>query len=255
MALTVSEVARLTGVTVRTLHHYDDIGLVRPSDRSAAGYRLYDRAAIERLQAVLLYRELGFSLADIERLVSDPSWDREQALLGHRQALEKEADRLGHLLAAVDQELHALRNGTTMDETDMLEVFGQDFAANHEAWEAEAAERWGESDAWAESRGRTAMYTKQDWQRIGTEGAAIETDAAALFLDGIEPTASQAMDVAERHREHISRNFYACSHEMHVGLADLYVADDRFRAHYDTQAEGLANWLQLAILANADRST
>ncbi|MDX1510790.1 MAG: MerR family transcriptional regulator [Nitriliruptorales bacterium] len=254
MALTVSEVARLAGVTVRTLHHYDEIGRVRPSGRTDAGHRLYDREAIERLQAVLLYRELGLALADIQRLLSDPDWDREQALLEHREQLEKQADRLGHLIAAVDAELDALRNGTTMNETDMLEVFGQTYVDHHADWEAEAAERWGDTDAYAESQRRTSQYTKEDWQRIAEEGSAIERDAAALFLDGVEPTSEAATEVAERHRQHISGSFYDCTHEIHVGLADMYVADERFRAHYDEQAEGLAEWLQLAILANADRN-
>jgi DNA-binding transcriptional MerR regulator len=253
MALTVSEVARLTGVTVRTLHHYDEIGLVHPSGRTDAGYRLYDRAAIERLQAVLLYRELGFALADISHIVGDPNWDREQALVDHREALEKEADRLGHLLAAVDAALDAIRNGTTMNETEMLGVFGQEYVDHHEEWQAEAEERWGDTDAWPESRRRADAYTKEDWQRIGEQTGAVERDATALFLDGADPTSQAAMDVAERHRQAISDNFYDCTYEIHVGLGEMYVADDRFRAHYDRQAEGLAEWLQVAILANADR--
>ena len=142
-----------------------------------------------------------------------------------------------------------------MNETDMLEIFGQEYVDHHADWEAEAADRWGGTDAFTESQRRTAHYTKEDWQRIAEERAAIERDAATLFLDGVEPTAEPAMDVAERHRQHISASFYDCTYEIHVGLADMYVADGRFRANYDKHADGLAEWLQLAILANADRNS
>ncbi len=146
MALKVSEVARLAGVSIRTLHHYDEIGLVRPSGRSAAGYRLYAQKDLEQLQQVLFFRELEFPLDEIRRIIGSPSFDVGAALRMQRQLLTERAIRIKALIAAVDAAIHSIKKGTTLTNEERFEVFG-DFDPSK--YEDEVRERWG-------SRRRTA---------------------------------------------------------------------------------------------------
>ena len=250
MARTVGEVARLANVTVRALHHYDEIGLVHPSARTDAGYRLYDEGDLTRLQQVLLYRELGFGLDEIRALMSDPSFDRGKALREQREQLAQRADRLDAMIRALDRAIEAHENGTTMSDEEMFAVFGDEQRELQE----EAAQRWGDTDAWQQSRRRTAGYTKTDWEAVKLEGEAIESRILEVYRSGAAPDSDTAMDAVEAHRRQITDRFYDCSHEMHVGLAQMYVADPRFTAHYEELAEGLAQYVHDAIVANAARA-
>jgi MerR family transcriptional regulator, thiopeptide resistance regulator len=249
--LTVGAAARLARVSVRTLHHYDEIGLLHPSERSAAGYRRYGAADLERLQLILFYRELGFGLADIGRIMRDPNFDRRTALLAQRELLSRKAEQTRSMLGAIDVALAAIEKGMTMDRTEMFEAFG-DFDPTQ--YEDEVKERWGETDAYRESARRTGRYTKDDWKRLGAETEAIEAGLASLLASGESASSEAAMDLAERHRLHIDRWFYPCSHQMQVGLSEMYVADDRFRKHYDDRQAGLAQYVHDAIAANAARA-
>ncbi|MDX1659079.1 MAG: MerR family transcriptional regulator [Nitriliruptorales bacterium] len=250
MPRTVGEVAELANVTIRTLHHYDEIGLVKPSGRTDAGYRLYDRGDLERLQQVLFYRELGFALEDIKDLLDAPDFDRGRALRDQHELLMAEAGRLGQMITAVEHAIAAHEEGTTMSEEAMFEVFGEEQRQRRQ----EAAERWGETDAWSESRRRTADYTKEDWEEVKAESEAIMVRIAEVYTTGAPPDAEPAMDAVEAHRRQIDERFYPCSHEMQVQLGEMYVADPRFRATYEELAEGLAEWVRDAIVANANRA-
>ncbi|NMO18029.1 MerR family transcriptional regulator [Pyxidicoccus fallax] len=250
MALTVSQVARLAKVSVRALHHYDEIGLLRPSERSEAGYRLYTQADLQRLQQVLFFRELGFPLEEIRRILGDPSFDLRSALLMQRQLLSERSARLDALLGAVDAALDALEKGTSMDQEKMFEAFG-DFDPTK--YEAEVKERWGDTEAYKESARRTARYTKQDWQRMKAELDRIQKELAELLGAGRAPTEAAAMDLAEAWRQHISQWFYPCSYVMHRGLAEMYVGDSRFTESIDRVRPGLARFTRDAIIANAER--
>jgi DNA-binding transcriptional MerR regulator len=250
MALKVSEVARLAGVSVRTLHHYDEIGLVRPSARSEAGYRLYAPADVERLQQVLFFRELEFALEEIQKILADPDFDLGAALRLQKRLLTERAIRTKALIAAVDAAIDSLEKGTTMTPEERLEVFG-DFKP--EEYEKEAEERWGGTDAYKESMRKTKAYRKQDWEQIKAEAGAIYADLVRLMSAGVAADSIEAMDVAERHREHITRRFYACTLEIHRGLGQMYVEDPRFTASIDRFGAGLAAYCRDAFTANADR--
>jgi MerR family transcriptional regulator, thiopeptide resistance regulator len=251
MARTVGEVSKLAKVSVRTLHHYDAIGLVGPSDRSEAGYRLYESGDLERLQQVLFFKELGFSLDEIRSIMAEPSFDRRDALRAQRSLLAEKARRTEAMLTAIDLALDAMEGGYAMDEKDMFEVFG-DF--DPKQYEDEVRERWGDTDAYKESARRTKRHTKDDWQRIKAEDAARLERMVALFDEGVTPQDPRAMDAAEEARLAIDRDYYPCSREMHVNLGRMYVADPRFTAYYDKHREGLAQWFCSAIEANAERS-
>ncbi len=248
---TVGEVAELAHVTVRTLHHYDEIGLLSPSDRTEAGYRLYERAELERLHQILLYRELGFGLDAIGEMLDQPALDRRAMLRAQRDLLAEKVRNTEAVMRALDRTLETLDGGgAEMSADEMFEGF-EDF--DHAQYAEETKERWGETDAYRESMRRAKSYGKADWARMKREQDAIEADMAAVMAGGASPTSPEAMDVAERARQLIDRWFYPCSPRMHVGLADMYVADPRFTKHYEDRARGLAEYHAAAIRANAER--
>jgi DNA-binding transcriptional MerR regulator len=243
---TVGEVAELAHVTVRALHHYDELGLLSPSGRSEAGYRLYSYADLTRLQEILIWRGLGFSLVEIQSLLDDPGYDRVGALARQRELIEREIGRLGTLADAVDAALAAHRNGARQKETTMFEGF------DPSEYEEEARARWGDTEAHRESARRTQRYGEPEWAEIRREAEEIVRELVALLRAGEPADGERARALAERHRRHISRWFYPCPPEMHRGLGEMYVADERFARNYEREAEGLARYFRDAIVANAD---
>jgi len=239
----VRDVAELSGVTVRTLHHYDRMGLLVPGGRSDSGYREYDDSEVVRLQQILIWRELGFPLAEIKRLLDDPDYDRRDALRAQRETLATQAARYHAMIRSVDVTLRALEGDGEMK---VERMFGGFDPAAHEA-----EVRWGDTDAYRESRRRTKSYTKADWQRIRDESGAIYAKLAREMAEGLAPDAPEVLELAEAHRRHIDRWFYPCSPEMHRGLAELYTSDERFTAAIDAYGAGLASFLARAIQASA----
>jgi DNA-binding transcriptional MerR regulator len=248
--MNVGEVAALAGVTVRTLHHYDRIGLLSPSGRTAAGYRRYAPADLDRLHRVLLYRELGFPLDEIATLLDDSSADPAEHLRRQHALLRERLERTAAMVAAVEKEMEARAMGIPLTPEERFEVFGEHDPARYEA---EVAERWGETEAYAQSRRRTSSYGKQDWLRVTAEGADVEARFAAALREGVPADSEPAMDLAEEHRQQITRNFYDCPPAMRAGLGRMYVADERFTAHYEQIAPGLAQYVSTAVQANAAR--
>ena len=250
VTLTVGTVARLAGVTVRTLHHYDEIGLLRPTGRSDAGYRRYSDADLERLQRILFYRELEFGLDQIRDAMTDGTADALDHLRRQHRLLLARIERLQRLADAVEKAMEARQMGINLTPAERLEVFGE---FEPEAYADEVRERWGETDAYRESARRAARYTKADWQRMKAQAAATTERFAAAMRAGLPSDGGDAMDAAEAHRRQIDEAFYPCSYEMHSGLAEMYLADPRFTAAYEKVAPGLAQYVHDAILANAGR--
>ncbi|MEZ4365024.1 MAG: MerR family transcriptional regulator [Kofleriaceae bacterium] len=251
----VKEIARLTGVSVRALHHYDEIGLLVPAIRTEAGYRLYGDAELVRLQQILIGRELGLPLEEIRRGLDDPNVDRRATLVAQRVVIAQRAARASAMLRAIDAAIAALPQGDggTVEElmTDDVATMFEGF--DPERYEDEARQRWGETEAYRESQRRTRGYTRAHWERYQAEAQAIMNDAARLFRAGAAAASDDAMLVAERHRRSIDRWFYPCDPAMHAGLAGLYETDPRFAANIDTCAAGLTPWWCAAIRANAQR--
>jgi DNA-binding transcriptional MerR regulator len=247
----IKEVARLSGLTVRALHHYDAIGLLVPSARSEAGYRLYDDDDLLRLQQILIGRELGLSLEAIRRSLDDPTFDRRKALLAQRAELEARAARTAEMIRAIDAALTVIEEHA-MGKVDMKAIF-DGFDPGQYADEAE--QRWGATDAYKVSAERAKSYTEADWRAIKEEQAAIYAAAREALEAGLSPDDPRAMDVAERHRLSIDRWFYPCSPRMHSGLADLWEADRRFAENIDRHGAGLTAFLAAAVRANAKRAS
>ncbi|MGP3918197.1 MerR family transcriptional regulator [Nonomuraea sp. 10N515B] len=250
MSFSVGQVARLAGITVRTLHHYDEIGLLTPGERTRAGYRRYTDADLVRLQHILLYRELGFPLEEIAVILDEPPTDELTHLRRQHELLTRRAQHLQHVIAAVERAMQARTLDLPLTPEERFEIFGGFRPEDHDA---EVERRWGDTAQYAESRRRVAGYTKADWLELKAEAAAIGGDLVAAFKAGLPADGEHAMDLAERHRGHITRWFYDCSHDMHRRLGDLYVDDPRFTAAYDALAPGLAGYLRQAIHANARR--
>ncbi|UUY02482.1 MerR family transcriptional regulator [Svornostia abyssi] len=241
---TVGTVARMSGVSARTLHHYDEIGLLPASGRSESGYRLYTDADLERLRRILFYRELEFGLEEIARILEDPeAGDDDHLRRQHRMLRERQARTAG-LLHALEQEMEARQMGIKLTPEEQFEIFGTDKLEEHQQ---EAEQRWGDTDAWKESQRRTAAYTKDDWVQIKAE-ADTNIEAFAAAIEAGEPADGPvARALAEDHRQHISRWFYECGYDMHRNLAALYVSDPRFTKTWG----GIAQYVHHAILANA----
>lgn len=275
---TVAQVAAVTGVTARTLHHYDRLGLLVPSGRSEAGYRLYAPADLARLREVLVWRRLGLPLAEIGRLLDDPQADRGEVLRHQRALVAQQLVELRQLAAALDLAIDGDRAGVDAgagdgdgrgDRGDRRRLEREDVAMSADEqiikaldgfdprdYEAEAAERWGDTDAYRESAKRTKQYGPADWQKIKAEGDDINRRLAQLWELGASAEGEDAIALAEEWRAHISRWFYECSPGMLGGLGEMYVADPRFTASYDGpggERAGFACWVRDAWVARADQ--
>ncbi|MFI9586537.1 MerR family transcriptional regulator [Streptomyces sp. NPDC052236] len=250
MSYSVGQVAGFAGVTVRTLHHYDEIGLLCPSGRSHAGHRRYEDADLDRLQQVLFYRELGFPLDEVATLLDDPDVDPQEHLRRQHELLSGRIAKLRQMAAAVEQAMEAKKMGINLTPEERFEVFG---AKDPEQYAEEAERRWGHTAAYAESQRRAAGYTKDDWKRMQEEVSDWGTRYEALMAAGEAPAGRGAMDMAEEHRLHITKWFYECTYEIHTCLGEMYVSDERFKEFYDSMRAGLAEHLRDAILANAQR--
>ncbi len=248
MSYTVTSVAKLAGVSVRTLHHYDAIGLLRPAALSEAGYRQYSDADLERLQQILFFRELEFSLQEIKQILERPDFDRRAALLTHRTLLMQKQTRLQAILRSVDQTLEAMERGETMEKDAMFEVFND---PKLKEYQQEARQRWGGSEAYAESERRTRGYSKQDWVDLKEEMGAVTTGIAAVM--GQDPGSPEVQEKVGAWFDLINQRFYTCTPEIFRGLGEMYVADPRFTATYENVKPGLAQFVRDAMVIYADR--
>ena len=249
--LTVGQVAEQYGVTVRTLHHYDEIGLLVPSERTSAGYRLYSAKDIARLQHVVVYRRLGFALEEIALLLDDASADVGEHLRRQREAVMSRLGEMRELVTAIDRALEKEMSGTNLTREEQKELFGDGFSDDYAE---EAEQRWGETEAWKQSQSRTSKYTKADWAEVKAEMDATNAAFVSAMADGELATSQRAMDAAEQHRLHIHNRFYDLTPEFHRGLGDMYLADPRFTKTYEEIRPGMAQYVRDAIHANADRA-
>lgn len=244
MERTVAQVARLAGVSVRTLHHYDHIGLLCPRERSATGYRLYTREDLLRLQEILLLRELGMALPEIGALLDAPGRDPVAALEAHRERVAAQVDRLGRTLATIDRTIAFHRKEHTMlTDEEMYEGIAPETA---KAWQAEARERWDPALV-RQSEERVKRMGKEGLARVKAQGAAvIEEWARAMEADPSRPDSPAAQAAAASQLAWL-RNFYEPSSEMFEGLGRMYAEDERFGVNYETRRTGLAAFIRDAM--------
>jgi DNA-binding transcriptional MerR regulator len=240
MEHTVSRLARMAGVSVRTLHHYDRIGLLQPSGRSPAGYRLYVERDLLRLQQILFYRELEVPLRRIREILDQPSFDGVAALARHRALLEERGRRTARLIETIDRTLARLRGEEPMlSDDELYEGFPREKV---EAWKKEAQERWG--DSYAESDRRVRSWTKEKLAAVRADGERITAALGAAMDRGPDDPQVQAL-VGEFY-EHL-RHYYEPTPEMFAGLGRMYVEHPDFRARFDGIRPRLAEFLRDAM--------
>lgn len=239
MKYTVKQVAEQTGISVRTLHYYDEIGLLKPSEVTNAGYRLYDEDCLYRLQQILFFRELDFSLKDILRILNHPDFDKNEALNKHRKLLMLKRKRLDGLIALVDKTLKG-ENTMSFKEFDMTEI-----ESVQKQYAREVEERWGDSAAFQESQGKTAKYKKEDWASITAESETIYRAFALHLAD--DPADPAVQKLVADWQAYITRYFYQCTNDILAGLGIMYVEDERFKQNIDRYGEGLASFMSRAI--------
>ena len=230
---TVHEASQISGVSVRTLHHYDAIGLLRPTAVTEAGYRLYDDTALARLQSILLFRELAFPLKEIKRIMDDPQFDQATALEQQIRLLELQQERLSRL---IDLARETMKTGVThMDFT----AFDN---SKLEQYAAEVKERWGNTAAYQESAQRPAAE-----QKDAAAGLMAQFARMGRLRTG-DPAGQEAQAAVRELQQFITKYFYTCTPEILAGLGQMYTADDRFRASIDAAGgEGTADFAGKAI--------
>lgn len=237
--MTVHEVARLAGVSERTLRYYDQLGLLPPASATEAGYRLYGEADLARLQRILFLRELDFPLKEIAPMLQAEARDQRQAVERHRELLALKMQRLQGLIDLCGRVLKG-ESEMSLQEFDPSAVDKQ-----REAYAKEAKERWGETEAYRESARRTAAYTPKDWDAVKAETDEVFSGFAALV--GHDPISPEVRAMVLRWRDLISRRFYACSDEMLAGLGEMYLADERFQKTLDAYGAGTAALMSEAM--------
>jgi DNA-binding transcriptional MerR regulator len=254
MSYSVRQVASWAAVTVRTLHHYDRTGLLTPSTRSRAGYRLYDETDLARLQQILFYRELGFSLDEIAAILEDPQANALDHLRARQRQLSEEITRLQRLSEVAERAIEVQQTGVTLTPQERFEVFGE--IGFDLSYATERQLKWADSEGQRESMARAAAHTKEDWRRLMREAAEWRLRLLAAFDAGEPSDGTAAMGLAEEHRQHITRGFTTCPPAMHRRIADDFVADPRAFALVvppSQQRPGLAAYLVKAVHANAAR--
>ncbi|MGJ7441285.1 MerR family transcriptional regulator [Aquipuribacter sp. MA13-6] len=258
---TVGPAADAVGTTVRTLHHYDAIGLVVPGGRTRAGYRVYTGRDLDRVRQVLVYRELGFALEQVAVLLDGDDDDRTRQVAGQLAAVVARIDRLQQVQVALEEQMERQMSGVDLTQAEKRELFGDTWVENEQEYAAEAEERWGGTDAWAQARSREKSYTKGDWTQMKAEADDIDARFVTAMQAGEPADGQVARDLAEEHRQLICRWHYDCSLEMHAGIGLLFpqrgapgvppLQDPRFTRTYEDKAAGLAVYVSDAMQANA----
>lgn len=245
----VKQLSGLAGVSARTLHHYDQIGLLKPAYRSEKGYRYYGREELFKLQQILFFRELDFPLKEICEIVNNPAFDLLEALEFHREQLTKRADRLKKLLVTIDKSIDALKNHKEkiMTEKEIYSGFSEENVKNIRR---EVSDRWGEKQL-HETEERIRKLGKQAWQDKKKEGEEISQKLADLMH--LPPTDLQVQKTIALHHEYLN-TFYEVSETRYRGLAKMYVEDARFTAYFEKFRSGLANFVNQAIAVYCDNT-
>ncbi len=242
----VSELAGMAGVSVRALHHYDEIELLKPSFRSDTGYRKYQRGDLLRLQQILFYKELDFSLNEIKGILDDPDYDVTRALVNHRHSIEKRIERLSNLLTTLDKTLLQYQEESmVLTDEELYEGFSRE---QIERYNREVDEKYGPGTVKA-SRERVGKLSKKQWRAVKEEGGAITLEMAELM--DLPPESPEVQKLIKRHHAWIE-NFWTPNAESYKGLGRGYAEDPEFRAFYDKYKTGLANFFCAAMEYYAD---
>ena len=245
---TVGEVARFYGISVRTLHHWEQVGLVEPAERSWSNYRLYTEEDCSRIQQILIYRATGMKLAEIKNVL-DSEESNAFHLRRQKERIMRQKHELDSMIAAIDTLLEVEMNGKKLTPEEIGQVLGDaNFVEHHQ----EAEQLYGSTNDWQTSQAMTATWNSDDWAKQKAEMDAIDAELAAAVRNAVDPISDTAGELVEKHRAALG-TFFPVTREKHYLISRGYVEDDRFRKYYENKQSGLAQWLADAIANNAAR--
>jgi len=224
---------------VRTLHYYDEIGLLKPSKITESGYRVYSREDLELLQQILFFRELDFPLNEIREIMGNPNYDKEKALKNHRELLLRKRSHIDGLISLVEKALKG-ENSMSFQEFDKREL-----VKTRKEYAAEAKQRWGNTDAYAEYEEKTQNYDDPQWKLLNGEGAAILGEFGRNRH--LDPGSAEAQALVKKWQDYITAHFYACTIPILSCLGEMYIGDERFTRNIDKNGEGTALFMATAI--------
>ncbi len=247
MEYTVQKLGKMAGISTRTLRYYDEIDILKPARINSSGYRIYGQREVDRLQQILFYRELGVSLEDIKSMVTSPEFDGAKALREHREKLLEKREQLDMLIANVEKTIAKTEGRIVMSDKEKFEGFKQKLIdENEKKYGEEIREKYGK-DAVEKSNNRVKNMTQEEYDAVTRLGEEQLRTLAEAFKTG-DPSGELAQKAAELHKQWLTFYWDSYSKEAHAGLAQMYVDDERFRAYYDKEQPGTAEFLRDAIL-------
>ena len=243
---TVSQVAEIFHVSVRTLRYWEEIGLLTPARNTFSNYRLYGTAECTRIEQILIYQATGMKLAEIKDLLKTPA-SRIRCLQQQRRLLLERKSQVDGMIQALDTLLEDEMNEQKLTPEEIGEILGTTHFADYQA---EAEEKHGATEEWLISQQRTNGWSTSDWQEQKKRFETIDANLVRAVQKRLPPTSQEAQALVEEHRKVLSK-FFPVSPTIHYLISRSYVADERFRQYYESQQEGLAQWLADAIASNA----
>ena len=249
MEYTVLKLSKLAGISTRTLRYYDEIGLLSPMKITASGYRVYGEKEVDALQQILYYRELDLCLTDIKAILAAPSFDRLAALNGHLAELNKRRKRLDRLIQSVEKTILHEKGKTAMSDKEKFDAFKKDLIReNEEKYGAEIRQKYGDKQV-EESNAKMMNLTQEQYDAMQKLAAEIVSGLEQAVLQKADPAGEAGKRLAQMHKEWLTYTWKEYSKEAHMGLAQMYVDDERFTAYYDSRVKGCAAFLRDAVAA------
>ncbi|KAB8127662.1 MerR family transcriptional regulator [Gracilibacillus oryzae] len=252
MEYTVSQLAKLSGVSGRTLRYYDQIGLLKPAYVNDSGYRIYGEKETDLLQQILFFRELEISLEDINKIINQPDFDQTEALRNHYDELQKKRDRLDSIISTVAKTLAAREGGMEMSNKDKFDAFKEKLIEeNEQKYGEEIREKYGDKTI-NESNAKLRGMSEEDFEVMNKLEGEIITLLEKSYKTG-DPASDLAQELAHKHKEWLMYSWPSYSEEAHAGLVDMFVADERYTAYYDKHVKGGTAFLRDAVLNYLDK--
>lgn len=247
MEYTIKKLAMLSGVSSRTLRYYDEIGLLKPARINSSGYRIYGEKEVDLLQQILFYRELALSLEAIKELIYNPNFNELAALQNHYEELQKKRARLDRIIQTVEKTIASKKGGSKMQDEDKFACFKESLIEeNEKKYGKEIREKYGDETV-AASNAKLMNLTEEEYKAMMKVEEEIFMLLKKAYAAG-DPAAQEAQELAAKHKEWLSYTWPEYSPKAHAGLAEMYVADERFTAYYDKVVQGGAAFLREAIL-------
>lgn len=247
MEYTVNKLARMSGVSGRTLRYYDQIGLLKPARINSSGYRIYGQREVDLLQQILFYRELDVSLEDIMEIIHQPNFNPNAALREHYEKLIEKRARLDKIMATVEKTIASMEGESSMQDQEKFEGFKETLIEeNEKKYGKEIREKYGEKKV-EESNAKLRGMSQHDFDAMTKLGEEVMELLVKAFETG-DPHSTEAQQLAAKHKEWLMYSWSSYSKEAHAGLAEMYVADERFTAYYDKAIEGGTKFLRDAIM-------